>query len=165
MGCKIDLYKPIKKRRPFRKRARTRRSFLLLRQYTVFNIDQVNGDHLDQYRIEKEVPSETELPRYDEAERLILATAADIRFEGDQAFYRMPIPAHAWPHHTGGDFIVMPCPERLQSPEAYYETAFHELSHWSEIRLGLDLETRNYAQCELVAEMSAGAENRPVGGS
>ena len=155
-GCKIIFYAPVNRRRTNQETGEEEEDrFVLMRQYTVFNLDQVEGDHLDKYRVEKDVPPKIEMPHYDEAERLMAATGADIRFEGDQAYYRLPSPASAWPNHTAGDFIVMPYRERFESAEAYYETVFHELSHWSEVRLGLDPETRNYALCELVAEMSS----------
>ena len=45
--------------------------------------------------------------------------------------------------------------EWFESSELFYTTALHELAHWSEVRLGWDEHNRNYAMCELVAEMSS----------
>ena len=56
-----------------------------------------------------------------------------------------------WPHHMGGDFIEMPLRERFTSLHGFYATAFHELTHWSEVRLGWE---GTYAMGELVAEIA-----------
>ena len=51
----------------------------------------------------------------------------------------------------------LPCPHRQQfsQPGSFYETAFHELAHWSEVRLGWDHAKHGYAMGELAAEMAS----------
>lgn len=44
---------------------------------------------------------------------------------------------------------------QFDSLGCYYETAFHELAHFSEVRLGWDHRTETYAMGELVAEIAA----------
>jgi antirestriction protein ArdC len=121
--------------------------FFLLREYTVFHAEQVEGDGIEEYRV---------LPRtgppfvdYGPAEEVIEATGASIRFGGNRAFYR-PV----------GDFIQLPPRHSFVSPHEFYATALHELVHWSgnASRLArLDQNARfgsePYAFEELVAEI------------
>ena len=51
------------------------------------------------------------------------------------------------------DYIQMPHRHQFDSLNEFYCTAFHELSHWSEHRLGLI--GHSYATNELVAEISS----------
>jgi antirestriction protein ArdC len=83
-------------------------------------------------------------PDFQPAESLIAATGADIRHGGERAFYNLT-----------GDYIQLPHRERFDTLGAYYETALHELSHWSEPRQQLDRPQLGYAMCELVAEMAS----------
>ena len=134
-GCRIVFYKNITKATvdPVTGEEDEER-FPLLRSFMVFNIDQVDGSHLDRYRLSKDVPPKVEMPRFDEAEKLIAATGSEIRFEGDQPCYVAPRPLGSWPNHSDGDYVVMPHREWFHSSPAYYETALHELSHWAEVR-------------------------------
>ena len=50
-----------------------------------------------------------------------------------EAYYVRPI--GTWPNHSDGDYICLPHQHRFISPNEYYSTAFHELVHWSEVRL------------------------------
>jgi antirestriction protein ArdC len=116
--------------------------FFMLRTYTVFNADQVVG--AERFQVTDE-PSDTIVePDFAPAEELIAATGADIRHRGERAFYS-----------ASGDFIQLPHKERFSNLGSYYETAIHELSHWSEPRQNLDRQLLGYATCELVAEMSS----------
>lgn len=117
--------------------------FFLLKSYTVFNLDQVDGpfDHLRPTE-----PQPTKLfENFEAGDELIAATGADIR-TGNLACY---VPS--------GDFIVMPPKESFYSAPDYYETAFHELTHWTEhdSRLNWDRKGESYAMGELIAEISA----------
>ena len=49
------------------------------------------------------------------------------------------------------------------SSGAYYETAFHELGHHSEVRLGWDHRKHGYDFGELVAEMTASLLSAELG--
>ena len=65
-----------------------------------------------------------------EAERIIKATGADFREEPRDGalYYRLPL-----------DYIVVPMMSQFHygpgGPASYYQTAFHELTHWTEHRL------------------------------
>ena len=61
--------------------------FFVLRMYTVFNIDQVSGDHLDHLRAGQPDTGEAAVIDYEPAEEAIEATGASIRYGGGKAFY------------------------------------------------------------------------------
>ena len=117
-------------------------SFFLLRYYTVFNADQVSG--AEKFQVTDEPGLGNAEPDFAPAEELIAATEADIRHGGERAYYALQ-----------GDYIQLPHRERFGSLGAYYETAVHELAHWSEPRQHLDRDQLGYALLELVAEIAA----------
>lgn len=141
-GARIVFYKPVTKSTVSKETGEVEEDrFFLLRTYTVFNADQVEGADRWQTGNDESTPS---APDFGPAEELIAATNADIRHLGDQAFY-----------DRIGDFIQVPAKARFDPPGAYYETVLHELAHWCESRLGWDYEQAGYAMNELVAEISA----------
>lgn len=123
---------------------KTEKSIPLLRQFTVFNIDQVDGVE----RVAAEPLPEVE--RLAHCERTIAATGAKITHGGDRACF---IPS--------ADRICLPHLVDFDTKQAYYATAFHELIHWSGVkeRCDRDLSGRfgdsSYAFEELVAELGA----------
>ena len=125
-----------------------------MRTWSVFNAEQVEGEAIERFKT-IEQPQAGEFPNFEPAQELIDATGADIRYGSDKAFYRRPMPDGSWPKHKDGDFIVLPHRHQFVQPGAFYETALHELSHWSEVRLGWEHDKHGYAMGELVAEMSA----------
>lgn len=142
-GTKVIFYKPVQITKKNAKGEDEESTFPLLREYTVFNADQVDGS--DAYRCCPVTGSST--IDYQPAEKVIAATKADIRHVlGDKACYFRP----------PQDFILMPLKEQFEDGpgglEGYYDTVFHELAHWSECRLGW---TGSYALGELRAELSA----------
>jgi antirestriction protein ArdC len=122
-------------------------SFWILRTYTVFNLDQIEGlDHL-------KPKAETVEPfaAIERAEKLLKDSGAKILHAAiDRAFYE-PI----------GDRITLPLKGSFTSPEKYYETALHEICHWSGAKHRLNRQfgkrfgDQAYAFEELVAEMGA----------
>jgi antirestriction protein ArdC len=143
-GTSIVFFKPITKTNTDPDTGEEEESrFGILRNYTVFNVDQVEGEHLDHLRVTDTTDSFID---YEPAERAIKATHADIRYGGDQAFYRQLTPDGV------GDYIVMP-PKHWFSPQSeFYAVTLHELMHWTEARLGW---TGTYAEGELRAEIGA----------
>jgi antirestriction protein ArdC len=130
----------------------TEETFHMLRFYTVFSADQVEG--AEEYRVHAE-PDNGNVPDFQPAEELVQASGADIRFQAsDRAYYRRPTPEASWPNHNDGDYIVMPMKSQFRSQADLYATLMHELSHHSEIRVGYDHKKHGYAMTELVAEMS-----------
>jgi antirestriction protein ArdC len=120
------------------------RQILMARSYAVFSIEQV--ENAPSVKIETRPP----LERHAECDRIIEATGAKITYGGDRAAY---IPSQ--------DRIVMPKPEQFLSPEGFYGTLCHEVTHWAghESRLNRNLKGRfgseTYAFEELIGETGA----------
>jgi antirestriction protein ArdC len=124
-------------------------SFPILKNYTVFNVDQVEGpfDHL---RVdERLLTANNDFIDYQPAEETIKASGAEIRI-GERAFYNQP-----------DDYIQVPAKHRFREENEYYATIFHELTHWTghESRLNRGQHSRfgnrSYAEEELVGEIGA----------
>lgn len=132
------------------------KKIFFLRTYTVFNVDQVEGEKVDKYRASVAYAGSPNVVDLDfvEAQRVIDGTGAEIRHGGNRAVYTRPSPTGTWPNHTAGDHITVPNIQQFLDPSEYYVTVFHELAHWSEIRLDWDSES-SYAMNELIAEISA----------
>jgi len=121
----------------------------MLREYTVFNIDQC--DNLPD-RIKGAGPIKVRNPDARDAtlDDFLAATGADIREGQGEAYY---VPSH--------DFISLPSFAAFKSMPTFYGTAFHELAHWTgaKSRLARDLKVRfgdkAYAAEELIAELCA----------
>jgi len=125
------------------------RSIPFMKAYTVFNVEQIDGlpDH---YYAKPETVIDPAM-RIDHAEGFFTATGADIRHGGNRAYYS-----------GGSDHVQMPAFECFRSPEAYYATLAHELTHWTKHKNRLDREfgrkrwgDEGYAREELVAELGA----------
>lgn len=125
----------------------TNRPRFMLKHYTVFNLDQVDG--LDRLKAPATVTPQT-WTADQRAESLIDGTRADIRHGGNRAYFAPAL-----------DYIQLPSPQQFADGGNYYATALHELSHWTghSSRLARDLTGRfgqhAYAAEELIAEMSA----------
>jgi antirestriction protein ArdC len=143
-GTHVILFKPVKRSRVDENGKEADDSFLVLRTFTVFNIEQTSG--LQQYRVKFAQPKEETGERYEHADAVVEATGADIRYGGNEAFYR-----------SGEDFIQVPFRHQFETPESFYETTFHELCHWTEKRVGFDRSQaeNTYALGELVAEIGS----------
>lgn len=125
----------------------------ILRYYTVFNLDQC--ENIDPEKIPEALKEEDHDPIdcCEEVVRNYPPVAPRIYFKGDRACYN-PV----------ADDINLPKIGRFESPEAYYSTLFHELTHSTghETRLKRDGVTERhffgdhgYGCEELVAEMGA----------
>lgn len=116
----------------------------MLKTYTVFNADQVDG-------LELPAPAERNMNEtIQSCEAFIKAQRARIQFGGNRAFY---VPS--------ADYIQLPGLDQFKSSADYYATTLHELSHWTghESRLNRDFSGRfgneAYAFEELVAELGS----------
>lgn len=123
----------------------------MIRYYTVFNSQQVEGIKVPEVKIE----IRPENQKLEEAEKIVLAYNNAPRIENgmDAAFYR-----------PSTDMVGMPDLNRFGNPQEYYQTLFHELVHSTghETRLkrkgvatGASFGSNPYAKEELVAEMGA----------
>ena len=119
----------------------------LLREYTVFNVDQCEDlpERIVAPSVVKPRNSDERSAAIDE---FLACTGASIR-EGSGEAYYLP----------GADFISLPRFEAFKNAAHFYSTACHELGHWSghKSRLARDLRhrfgERAYAAEELVAEL------------
>ena len=125
------------------------RKIPFMKGYSVFNIDQIDG--LPEHFYAKPEPVIDPAQRIDHAEAFFAASRADLRHGGNRAFYS-----------GGSDHVQMPHFEAFKSPEAYYATLAHELTHWTKHPKRLDREfgrkkwgDKGYAKEELVAELGA----------
>jgi len=116
----------------------------MLKTYTVFNADQVDG-------LELPAPAERNMNEsIASCEAFIKAQRAEFKHGGNRAFY---VPSL--------DYIQLPALDQFKSSADYYATALHELSHWTghESRLNRDFSGRfgneAYAFEELVAELGS----------
>lgn len=125
------------------------RAIPFMKGYTVFNVEQIEG--LPGHYAAKPDPVIDPAQRIAHADAFFAATGADIRHGGNSSHYS------GWTDH-----VRMPVFESFRSPEAYYATLAHELTHWTkhEKRLSRDFGRKRwgdegYAREELVAELGA----------
>ena len=119
-----------------------------LREYSVFNVDQVDGLP-KQFHDYEEKAKLTEPEKDARAERLINQTEAEIIYRAqDRAYYSIK-----------EDKIYLPERRQFIGKEPFYSTTFHELGHWTgaEKRMNRAIKnpfgTKAYAMEELVAEL------------
>ncbi len=149
-GTDVVFYKPISKTKSLNLEDEVlvdQQTFWVLRTYTVFNLDQVDG--LDHLKLKPE-PMEP-FVAIEEADGLLIDSGAEIIHAPiDQAFY-----------DRKKDFITLPLRESFVSRESFYGVALHEVTHWTghSTRLNREFGKRYgdqaYAFEELVAEMGA----------
>lgn len=122
----------------------------LLRYYSVFNVEQCEGINIP---VSEEVVNQ--FSPIERAEEIIskMPLRPDIQYGGNKAYYR-----------PSSDTITLPPKHTFESPEEFYNTYFHELSHATghETRLARKsvMETIVFgsnedSKEELVAEMGA----------
>lgn len=120
-------------------------SYFLAKPFWLFNVAQVDGLPADLDASAAQPFNASQI-----AEQLLIKTQAQIDYGFDSAYYAMV-----------QDRICMPMRERFTSPENFYATALHELTHWTghESRLNRQFGKRfgddSYAFEELVAELGA----------
>ncbi|QDU80480.1 DNA primase TraC [Polystyrenella longa] len=141
-GTKIVLWKPIERKTVSQNGEENKESYFIMRQFTVFNVEQTEG--LDRFQVSGDPQPTDTFERYERAEELIRSTDADIRYGGSSAYYSL-----------GGDYIQCPPVGQFESPAGYYETIFHELVHWTEPRLNWERQKYGYEMGELIAELGA----------
>ena len=89
-GASIVLYRPFKKTVETDDGDHEEHEFMLMRTFTVFSADQVEGKVAERLQVKDEPVTGIVLPDYGPAEELIVATGADIRSGGDRAYYARP---------------------------------------------------------------------------
>lgn len=120
-----------------------------LRQYTVFNAEQI--DDLPGHFYEKASEPTDILDRIEQADTFFANTKAEIRYGGTRAYYALE-----------KDYVQMPPYETFRDVESHAATLAHELTHWTRhpSRLDRDLGRKKYGDAgyameELVAELGS----------
>ena len=140
-GTQITFFKSIVIKNPNMTGEEREETFPLLRTYHVFNVEQTDG--LEHLRVGH--GDNTDIGDcHDEAEALIDATEADIRYGGNRAFYS-----------PTDDYIQLPMRSQFADANDFYSTATHELVHWSGAPHRLNRSELSYAFEELVSEIGA----------
>lgn len=130
------------------------RKIPFLRYYTVFNLNDVEGEKVDELRPEVKgkgafVPNET-------VEALVLEKGIQLRKGNARAFYSL----------TDKE-ICMPVQQAFNSVEEYYYTLLHELGHYAGDALKAitpaKYGTKSYAKEELAAEIFAAFAANHIG--
>lgn len=125
---------------------------ILLRYYTVFNLEQCEGIDVPEAQLAEDGPLFDPIPAC-EAVYGNMAHPPGLRHGGERAFYR-----------RSEDLVQLPRREAFSRPEHYFSTLFHEVAHSTghPSRLNRFAEEDNpifgspaYAREELVAEMTA----------
>jgi antirestriction protein ArdC len=98
------------------------RSIPFLKAYTVFNVTQI--DSLPEGFLPVALPPVVEEARIASLDDFVLATGADVRHGGNQAYYA-----------PGPDFVQMPPRAAFSEGHDYYATLLHELTHDAERRI------------------------------
>jgi antirestriction protein ArdC len=147
-GTKVYFVKQLQVRNQSADEDSSTRLIPMMREYTVFNIDQC--ENLPDINIGKPIGVRNPDTRDELADAFLRATGADIR-EGHGEAYYVP----------GRDFIAMPAFAGCKGADHFYNVAFHELTHWTAHRSRLDRDLKNrfgsrqYAAEELIAELGA----------
>ena len=125
------------------------RQIPFMKGYTVFNVEQIDG--LPAHYYAKPEPVIDPAQRIAHADSFFAATGAHIGHGGNSAHY-----------NVATDRVQLPLFEAFRSPESYYATLAHELSHWTRHPSRLDRDfgrkrfgDEGYAREELVAELGA----------
>ena len=155
-GTKIVFWKPIEVKDESKDDPDAKKKIWMLKTYTVFNADQVEGYETPTVEPVAPIGDAIECP---ELESYLANAKIKIQHGGDSAYYR-----------PSTDHIQMPEKPAFKGTdtstprEAYYSTLAHEATHWTGHKSRLDRLDRltngkfgdkNYAFEELVAELGA----------
>lgn len=150
-GTKIVYSSPVTKTLKDENGEEVDASYRMLKNYTVFNVEQIEGLPAHFYdQPERKISAKQKVKHL---EQFFGNISSDVRHGGDRAFYA---------YGPNADYIQMPPFEQFSSPEAYYSTLGHEHVHWTGNPNRLDRSfkdkydhTQAYAFEELVAELGA----------
>jgi antirestriction protein ArdC len=148
-GTKVYFVKQLQVRDKASEDESATRVVPMLREYTVFNVDQCENLPPRVIRLANTQPRNRD-ERDPTVDEFLACSGANIREGSGEAYYR-----------PSDDLISLPGFAAFKSAAHFYGTAFHELGHWTghESRLNRDLRLRfgdrSYAAEELVAELCA----------
>lgn len=155
-GSTVVFWSPISKTVTAVDGAEEEEKFFVMKAFTVFNVDQVEGD-FDHLRAGTVSPGDETIEiDYQPAQEVIDATGIEIRHGGDRAYYS-PV----------GDYVQLPPKATFKTLAGYWETVFHETIHATEHESRLNwsrkIQDNSYAMGELVAELGACYLSRELG--
>jgi antirestriction protein ArdC len=128
-------------------------SIPFLRQYYIFNVEQVEGDYVDAL-LSSPTGGADEIAA---AEDFFRQIPADVRHSDQGRAYYSPVTDHIHMPHKA----VFEDTPTSSATECYYSTLSHELTHWTGHKSRLDRLTEDrfggedYAREELVAEIGS----------
>lgn len=152
-GSRVIFYKTLLKQEENSNGEHEEIKIPMLRLFTVFNANQVDG-----YESHQTITPETDkVKRLELVDEFCQSTGADIRTGENEAYYAI-----------ADDYINMPetsmflNTSQISATEHYYATLLHELTHWTGAKKRLDrpgitekVKPEDYAFEELVAELGA----------
>lgn len=145
-ATQIVYWNPVSKKATDANGEETTRSIPLLRVFSIFNAEQVDG-----LKVRPAASQPIDLgARYRDAKEVLEATGAVVEHRGDRACFAPSL-----------DRILLPRPEAFTSIEEYWATRAHETIHWTghpsrlDRTFGKRFGDSAYAVEELVAEMGA----------
>lgn len=147
-GVACCFFEMVKTKKQEAKGEEEQGAFPMCKPFWLFNVAQIDG--LPSEMAEAATSARHEFHAVNAAERIAYACGATIEHGGERAFFR-----------PATDSIGMPHKERFKTPENYYATLMHELTHWTGAvgRLNRTFGKRfgddAYAFEELVAELGA----------
>jgi antirestriction protein ArdC len=83
-------------------------------------------------------------------EKFVTSLKLNLIHGSNKSYYVRPSPECDFPNHISGDYIKMPLIIQFNSINEYYFNLFHEISHWTEIRVNFHL---TLLESELIAEI------------
>ena len=131
-------------------------NYAMMRYYNVFSADDIIG-------IDFSLPTDVEPPKND-FERIEICESIVANYPNPQPKIVQNDPTGAY-YIMGDDIINIPEINLFKTPQEYYSTLFHELTHSTgvEKRLGRNMSREHYAFEELVAELGASYLNAESG--
>ena len=126
--------------------------FFVLKTFTLFNADQVEG--AEAFQVHEEDGQPHAEPDFQPAEELMLASRSQHPVRRRPGLLRPSAPSGSFPNTPPATSSCCR-PGDLRPPAAFYETVAHELSHWAECRTGWDHDKQGYAMGELAAEIAS----------
>jgi antirestriction protein ArdC len=148
-GTKVYFVKQLQVRDERTEEEEATRVVPMMREYTVFNVDQCDGLP-DRLLTVGEIKPRNQDERDATIDEFLAASGVEIREGAGEAYYR-----------PSDDYISLPAFAAFKSAATFYAVAFHELGHATGHKSRLDRDLRSrfgeraYAAEELVAELCA----------
>ena len=160
-GTTICFFSPVKKSIIKDTGEEDEDKFFVLKTFTIFNVEQVEGSHLDHLRAghggtDEDAGEISCPPAEDVIEASSMGMGVPIHYAGTKAYYS-----------PSRDVIMVPPRATFNSPAGFYSTVLHELVHATEHPSRLDwsrkIKGNSYGMGELIAELGSSYLSREIG--